>query len=493
MAAAVGCAFAHPRSSLPLRSKIKHTAGANRNSHHKKPIKATIPKAHLYISEGRLSSDNPIPIPTDKDELARSPSRQILHHPFTSQINLLLSHSTASASLEAAGLEPPGPPELLARLSDIGTYQHIANLNLADLLGVDFAKTYLRSGSLVALSVPKLVGDDLFAIDGYGTIHMRLCQSTYQTLGISGRRSKYGSPGQHFVVEIDMRDPAMRSGKAVYERTKRCLDAFPGSVFNDLLGPKHELRGRRWEVVMVWVDEQGRLQPINASLLQPTTTFQTRVPEISRVEKRVPQLSQPDTVEGYLDLYEQIGEAILSTSDNHPVPKGGIAACAIEAVGFFHPIKLAELTGTLIKTYRIVSITGHTARSAPFSFLTLRQTHRPGPAVPSAPKKAKKAKKGKGAMLGPERGVNAGPSSWTFVALGQAKDSSSVEPSPGPADPTRSPPPVPAIPDISIDSPADLVVRKRPRIENDPSPPPLGILTRPWIIFESVGALDTHC
>ncbi|EFP91745.2 uncharacterized protein PGTG_17482 [Puccinia graminis f. sp. tritici CRL 75-36-700-3] len=462
-------------------------------SHHKKPIKATVPKAHLYISDGYLSSDNSIPIPP-KDEPARPPSRQILHHPFTSQINLILSNAEKPEPID--GSEPTRCPEILQHLSDLGKYQHFSNLNLADLLLDEFVQTYFRSGSLVAISLPKFTGDDLFAIDGYGTIHMRLSQSTYQTLGLSGRRSKYGSPGQHFVVEIDMRDRAMRSGKALYERTKRCLDKFPGDVFNDLLGPKHETRGRRWDVVMAWVDEQGSLQPINSSLLSPTTTCKTRVPEINCLEKLVPHITKPDTVESYLDLYEQIGEALLSTSDNHPHPKGGITANSIEAVGFFHPTKLAELTEKVLKIYRIVSITGHTARSAPFSFLTLKQTNRTThqPVDPSPAKKAKKVKKGKGAMLGPERAVDAGPSSWTFVALEEAEEAPacSSDPSSVP-DPSPSALAVLASPQISLDASTDLVVRKRHRPDNDPSSDLTGIPKRPWIIFESVGALDTHC
>ncbi|KAA1117217.1 hypothetical protein PGTUg99_037074 [Puccinia graminis f. sp. tritici] len=462
-------------------------------SHHKKPIKATVPKAHLYISDGYLSSDNSIPIPT-KDEPARPPSRQILHHPFTSQINLILSNAEKPEPID--GSEPTRCPEILKHLSDLGKYQHFSNLNLADLLLDEFVQTYFRSGSLVAISLPKFTGDDLFAIDGYGTIHMRLSQSTYQTLGLSGRRSKYGSPGQHFVVEIDMRDRAMRSGKALYERTKRCLDKFPGDVFNDLLGPKHETRGRRWDVVMAWVDEQGSLQPINSSLLSPTTTCKTCVPEINCLEKLVPHIIKPDTVESYLDLYEQIGEALLSTSDNHPHPKGGITANSIEAVGFFHPTKLAELTEKVLKIYRIVSITGHTARSAPFSFLTLKQTNRTThqPADPSPTKKAKKVKKGKGAMLGPERAVDAGPSSWTFVVLEEAEEAPacSSDPSSVP-DPSLSALAVLASPQISLDASTDLVVQKRHRLDNDPSSDLTGIPKRPWIIFESVGALDTHC
>ncbi|POW20100.1 hypothetical protein PSHT_03894, partial [Puccinia striiformis] len=417
-------------------------------SHHKKPIKAGVPKAHLYISDGFLS-DNTIPLPA-KDEPARTPSRQILHHPFTSQINLLLSNAETPSGKSSP--EPVGTQDLVQLLTGVGAYQHFTELNLADLLTDEFAQKYLRSGSLVAMSDQKSLPQVFESLNGsfsiglvdrvphlphlssiisLGTIHMRLCQSTYQTLGLSGRRSKFGPPGQHFVVEIDARDQAMRSGKAVHERAKKCLHNFPGSIFNELIGPKHESRGRRWDVVMAWVDEQGSLQPIDASLLPTTTTVTARFPKISQSEKIVHHFTRPDTVDSYLDLYDSIGEAIVSTSENHPRPKGGVLACSIEATGFFHPIKLAELAQTLIKTYRIVSITAHTARTAPFSFLTSRQTSHLRSTNENIPpiKKPKKVKKGKRAMLGPERGIDAGPSSWTFVALEEEAEDASIFPS----------------------------------------------------------------
>ncbi|KAA1107411.1 hypothetical protein PGT21_014418 [Puccinia graminis f. sp. tritici] len=93
-------------------------------------------------------------------------------------------------------------------------------------------------------------------------------------------------------------------------------------------------------------------------------------------------------------------------------------------------------------------------------------------------------------MLGPERAVDAGPSSWTFVALEEAEEIS--DPSTVP-DPSLSALAVLASPQISLDATTDLVVRKRHRPDNDPSSDLTGIPKRPWIIFESVGALDTHC
>ncbi|KAI7965771.1 hypothetical protein MJO29_001519 [Puccinia striiformis f. sp. tritici] len=61
----------------------------------------------------------------------------------------------------------------------------------------------------------------------------------------------------------------------------------------------------------------------------------------------------------------------------------------------------------------------HTVRTAPFSFLTSPQTSHQHSTTKNIPpiKKQEKVKEGKSVMLGPERGINAGTSSWTFVAL----------------------------------------------------------------------------
>ncbi|KNZ61680.1 hypothetical protein VP01_1370g3 [Puccinia sorghi] len=458
-------------------------------SHHKKPIKATVPKSHLYVTEGCLSEEGRTFSFAGKKTESPAPAapwRQMLHHPFTSQFRSTCSSVTVKVLIvveeqsrkthhHRRGIRPCWS---YCRRSD-RFLQPTAGL-ISRLTSLTFFFFFCHPphlGSLVAISLSKVVGDDVVAIDGHGTMHMRLCQSTYQTLGLSGRRSKFGPPGQNFVVEIDMLDPAMRPGTAVYERTRKLLATFPASIFNDMVAPKHERRGRHWDVLMAWVDEQGSLQPINSSLLAPTTTVKTCVAEIETEEKLVCRLKKPETPEGYLELYEGIGESMLSTSER---TRGEVSGWAISARGFFHPMKLAELSVRLLGSYRMVSLTGHTFPSAPFSFMTLRQTHKA--VLPAGAPPAKKVKKGKGAMLGPERASDAGPSSWTFVAL-----------DPPPAQLPNQASPVPS--HISTQHPSsdhqsvahnppDLIFRKHP--------PSLSV-GRPWIVFESVGTLDTHC
>lgn len=61
------------------------------------------------------------------------------------QINLLVTNGAQIS--EKAGEPPSTDPALLDLVARMGTYQHFSNLNMADFLGVEFAQTYLRSGS----------------------------------------------------------------------------------------------------------------------------------------------------------------------------------------------------------------------------------------------------------------------------------------------------------------------------------------------------------
>ncbi|KAH9464801.1 hypothetical protein Pst134EB_004312 [Puccinia striiformis f. sp. tritici] len=70
----------------------------------------------------------------------------------------------------------------------------------------------------------------------------------------------------------------------------------------------------------------------------------------------------------------------------------------------------------------------HTASTAPFSFLTSPQTSHLRSTTKNIPpiEKQKKMKEVKSLMLGPERGIDAGTSSWMFVALEEVAEDASI-------------------------------------------------------------------
>lgn len=449
-------------------------------SHHKKPVKPSLPKSQLFLSSGLLIDDLLPSIGNDASGRPPTlPSRPILYHPFTSQLNLLLTDEQRPSN-DQATRAPVAKQDLSDHLSSLGTYQSFSGLNLSQLMDFNFIQTYIRSGSLVALSVSKLIGDDVVAIDGHGTMHMRVCQFTYQHLGLPGRRSKFGPRGQHFVVEIDLRDQAMKPGNSIYHRTKKCLENFPSNIFGQFT-LSHDHQGRSWDIAMTWVDEKGSLKLVEIAGTPPTNV-KTCIPEINVSEKEIRDIPRPaidsPVVEDLLNLYEFVGEAILPTDGTSG--KQCVSACSIEARSLFHPFKLAELAQRLIKTYKVIGITAHTSRSSPFSFLISRQA-RPRP-IPTPPlNKKKKIKKGKSVMRGPERGMDAGPTSWTLIVLNDDRSVSqpSLEPA-GPVD-RATVKRMSSTPDPAL---------KRAKVDEDKW---TTHLQRPWLMFESVGHDDTHC
>lgn len=137
-------------------------------SHHKKPVKPSLPKSQLFLSSGLLIDDLLPSIGNDASGRPPTlPSRPILYHPFTSQLNLLLTDEQRPSN-DQATRAPVAKQDLSDHLSSLGTYQSFSGLNLSQLMDFNFIQTYIRSGSLVALSVSKLIGDDVVAIDGHG-------------------------------------------------------------------------------------------------------------------------------------------------------------------------------------------------------------------------------------------------------------------------------------------------------------------------------------
>lgn len=351
---------------------------------------------------------------------------------------------------------------------------------------------------MIALSKSSVPGDDVFAIDGYGKVHMRLNRSTYETLGLPGRPSKFGPRRQYYVVEIDMRDPSMRPGQKAYDRTRDRLKCFPSNVFNGWMIPEATLTERKWEVMMVWTNEKGELQEIDLPINPKVTQVYQCHSSLSNTQKPFssPWHSERDfqSHDDLLDLFEHLGAANFSTSDSYPTDCPLIPIETISAVGFFHPIKVYQLTLDLINTYQSCSITGHTARLAPFSFLNRKQMERPKeiPALNSSQQSRKRPKNGKGAMKGPERGIDAGLTSWTLVCF--ALDTISLNPS-------SVPEILEPCPDDSMKDQHNILsigIKRAHESQHDQSDREGALdledtLKRRWILYESVGHYDTHC
>ncbi|TNY23466.1 Proteophosphoglycan ppg4 [Rhodotorula diobovata] len=138
-------------------------------------------------------------------------------------------------------------------------------VNLADLLEPEFLNSFVRSGSLVALSLDDSEGEDVVAIDGRGRLVLSVSKDTYELLGLPGRASAYGTFRQRFIIELSLRDASFRAGKPGFERTKRALRNWPRQtdLLDELRGhgaPKGE--GKTFDLVMAFTDADGNSKPL---------------------------------------------------------------------------------------------------------------------------------------------------------------------------------------------------------------------------------------
>ncbi|MBW0526548.1 hypothetical protein O181_066263 [Austropuccinia psidii MF-1] len=463
-------------------------------SHHKKPVRPSLSKSHLFISTGSRLQLSSSFIDNDQDHAfiqnAFQPWRSILHHPFTSQINLIQFDGKKPSLQSPSSIKTD---ELIKDITNSGTYQFFPHFLITHLLEPDFVQTYLRSGNLIALSISQRAGDDIFALDGYGKIHLRLNSSTYQRLGLPGRPSKFGPSRQYFIVEINMRDHAMRTGKPLYEKTKRCLNKFPNNPLGDLLASHHGSPTRLWNVVMSWVDEKGQLKPIKFSSLPSASSVKTCYPKLHFQERALAlsteMLSNCSSVDTILQLYQLVGEANLLISE--PGAKTTVLALCLEAIGFFHPVKLAQLSEKIISVSSFISLTAHTAPSSPFSFLTKRQTHPPPLTLP-VENRLKKVKKGRSVMHGPERGASAGPSSWTIIAFEPQTQDLTNYVSVSDAESKSSVGQKRTTAEITSNVACEVIIRKAPKLGSI-SPGSTFHYKHQWILYESTANEDTHC
>ncbi|KAI8449962.1 ribonuclease P 40kDa subunit-domain-containing protein, partial [Phakopsora pachyrhizi] len=468
-------------------------------SHHKKPTKPSVPDEHLFVSTGNLSefeSAQGIEDPSNFGLDSSLPLRAVLYHPFNSQVTFLLSD-----------LESPSEPitkcseDFFQEVNRLGSYQFFKNFEISQIMEPSFAQDYLRSGFLIALSVSKSPGEDLFAIDGHGTIHLRVCQSTYQTLGLAGRPSKFGPKDQYYIIKINMRLPEMRSGKKGYNRIRKCLESFPKSEFESWLEAETKLPPRVWDVVMTYTDKNGDLKPVQIQSSSSKSAVKTLFPRIeyqNRFFSKTPTSNVNFYSDGDLsDFYDFIGQVILKDPDSLKGICNLSRASLISSIGFFHPKKLVEIVKLQANQSKLMVISCHTAPFSPFSFLTNRQTQEPLSTKGSCKSSNKKRKNGKSKMLGPERGTYAGPTSWTLV-LFEPKSFVSSSDLIKFTNEDRSNPMI----DSEIISKAKITKEgkdgmfnteslKRKTLQPDQNYFP--DRRRQWILYEAVGSYDTHC
>ncbi|BGP47873.1 hypothetical protein JCM10450v2_003738 [Rhodotorula kratochvilovae] len=228
------------------------------NAHHKKSTykpPAPVQRARYTAGTAQLSGTNADEACTQLARLSRAVERL----PFGWQLDAIIPSVGSSGSAVLAD-------ELKKAVSEACPFYLCEGVNLADLLEPEFLNSFIRTGSLVALSLDDSEGADVVAIDGRGRLVLSVSKDTYELLGFPGRASAYGTLRQRFIIELPLTEPYFRAGKPGFERTKRALRNWPRRIdlLDELSGhgaPSGE--GKTFDLVMAFTDDEGVPQPLS--------------------------------------------------------------------------------------------------------------------------------------------------------------------------------------------------------------------------------------
>ncbi|KAN0063739.1 hypothetical protein ACQY0O_003789 [Thecaphora frezii] len=172
--------------------------------------------------------------------------RLVEQHPFNHSLELILPYQPSKAGVatdDATDDATDAPPEaieaLIQRLSSLTGHDraasYLAKVPLSLFLDPIFVTAYIKCGSLTALSLGRIDADDVVCLDGQGTLILSLTKDTYQTLGLTGRPSRFarlasGRAGDRqsgaairYIVELPLLSPSFVPGKKGYQQALNCL------------------------------------------------------------------------------------------------------------------------------------------------------------------------------------------------------------------------------------------------------------------------------
>ncbi|GAA6012344.1 hypothetical protein JCM11491_007102 [Sporobolomyces phaffii] len=241
------------------------------NAHHNKSsYRPPAPRHPQHFSSATLR------LPLDRSHGSQQLWNAIERVPFGWQLDVVLpsaSNDQVSNLIE----------QLKAEIDRTSRYQVVRGVNLASLLEPSFLTSFIRTGSLVAISLGGVRDEDVVAIDGRGRLVLSVCKDTYELLGLPGRASMHGSFRQRFIIEISLIDPAFRSGKPGFERVKRLLRDWPTEteLFEQLQSDGGPRKGKTFDLVMSYVDATGHSQVIE---LPQTLESAAQSPSVSTRE-----------------------------------------------------------------------------------------------------------------------------------------------------------------------------------------------------------------
>ncbi|KAJ2416602.1 hypothetical protein GGF41_005481 [Coemansia sp. RSA 2531] len=181
-------------------------------------------------------------------------------------------------------------------------------LKLSDLIDPAFIAAFIKNNTLIALSLGRRIDtDDVFAIDGHGTLILSVCKDTYESLGIAGTQAQVPlERGSRFVIKIDLRAACMVPEKKYYQRIKAGFDAVLNEGVEFLVGYYDAETGGSLNF-----DVPGATQC--TPVVEEHTVVDALVPQLSELLTAKDKAAE-DWIERAQDVFEWVGLATLGSS-----------------------------------------------------------------------------------------------------------------------------------------------------------------------------------
>ncbi|KAJ2893393.1 hypothetical protein GGI21_005432, partial [Coemansia aciculifera] len=181
-------------------------------------------------------------------------------------------------------------------------------LKLSDLIDPAFIASFVKRNTLIALSLGRRIDtDDVFAIDGQGTLILSVCKDTYESLGLVGTPAQFPlERGSRFVIKIDLTAACMAPEKKYFQRIKAGFDAVLDEEIEFLVGYYESKTGKSLNF-----DVPGAIQ-CSPSVEEHVVT-DALVPQFSELLSANGKVSD-SWIERAQEVFEWVGLATLGSS-----------------------------------------------------------------------------------------------------------------------------------------------------------------------------------
>ncbi|KAI8899064.1 ribonuclease P 40kDa subunit-domain-containing protein [Globomyces pollinis-pini] len=175
------------------------------------------------------------------------------------------------------------------------------HIPLSFLINPEFIQSHIRYGKCFGLSNHSaMLTDDVVALLPNGSLILSVCKDTYETLGLTGKKSKLSK--NHFVITINLMDMEFKSGSKLYDRVQWCFE----NTFTQLV---------QFQLYSIDPEQKSREIQFDSHIVYTKLTPEMNVNELDDIV--IPDLQQfnftsLDDGTSVLDLLEWVGMACIN-------------------------------------------------------------------------------------------------------------------------------------------------------------------------------------